>query len=66
MLGDTLLAMFLYLLCIQSWVIPASLDETRNLLTACWEAAIAFELHGTGWVDPESPRSLLFRMTSSK
>ena len=63
MLGDTLLTMFLYVECIQSWVIPASLDETRNLLTTRWEMAIISELHSTLWVDPESPRSSLFRMT---
>ena len=49
--------------CIQSWVIPASLDETRDLLITRWEVAIILELLSTLWVDPESPRSSLFRMT---
>ena len=52
-----------YLACIQSWVIPASLDETRNLLTTHWKMAITLELHSTRWVAPESPRPSLFRMT---
>ena len=54
MLGDTLLTMFLYAECIQSWVIPASLDETRNLLTTRWEMAITSGLNSIRWVDPES------------
>ena len=58
-----LLAIFLYLVCIQSWVIPASPDETRNLLTSRWEVAITSDLNSTMWVDPESPRPSLFRMT---
>ncbi|CAH1598646.1 hypothetical protein THOD04_60358 [Vibrio owensii] len=51
---DTLLTMFLYVECIQSWVIPASLDETRNLLTTRWEMAITSGLNSIRWVDPES------------
>ncbi|MGR5196689.1 hypothetical protein ACPV4H_22695, partial [Vibrio rotiferianus] len=47
-----------YFFCIQDRVIPASLSETRSLLTIRWEVAIAFELHSTLWVDPES-RSFL-------
>jgi len=58
MLGETLLTMFLYVECIQSWVIPASLDETRNLLTTRWGMVLTSELHSTRSVDPES-RSLL-------
>ena len=59
---DTLLAIFLYLACIQSWVIPASLDETRDLLTSRWEVAIISGPNSTLWVDPKSPRPSLFRM----
>ena len=47
-----------YLACIQSWVIPASLDETRNLITARWEIAIVYEPQSTRWAAPES-RSFL-------
>ncbi len=65
MLGGTLLTMFLYVECIQSWVIPASLDETRNLLTSRREVAITSDLNSTLRVDPESPRPSLFRMTDA-
>ncbi len=65
MLGDTLLTMFLYAECIQSWVIPASLDETRNLLTSRWEVAITSKLNSTLRVDPESLRYSSFRVTGS-
>ena len=58
-----LLAILLYVECIQSWVISASLDEARNLLTSRWEVAITSDLNSTLWVDPESPRPSLFRMT---
>jgi len=65
-LVDTLLAIFLYLVCIQSWVIPVSLSETRNPLTTRWEVAITLELYSTGWVDPESPRPSLLTLTFAK
>ena len=43
-----------YFVCIKSWVIQASLDETRNLLTTRLEIAITSGLNSIRWVDPES------------
>ncbi|OQK28684.1 hypothetical protein XE88_c11935 [Vibrio parahaemolyticus] len=63
MLEDTLLAIHQVLEQLQGRVIPASLNETRNLLTTHWKMAITLELHSTRWVAPESPRPSLFRVT---
>ncbi len=62
MLEDTSLATKPIFEQLQDRVIPASLDETRNLITTRWEIAIVYEPQSTRWVAPESPRPSLFRM----
>ncbi len=66
MLGDALLTYPIIWFVSKVRVIPASLDETRNLLTSRWEVAITSKLNSTMWVDPESLRYSTFRVTGSK